>query len=110
MTGSIIRAFVTLLFAVVMAQQARRAPALSHRQRAFGIAAGVFGLFTLLNGLQIVGVELNITLSIVIRVIACLLILLSLVFLYMAWKGGEMRAQIERAQQAINQERKRRQR
>lgn len=108
MTGSIISIFITFLFTVVMVQQARRASPSSHRRRAFLTAAGVFSVFTLLNILKIVGIEMTATLSVAILLIVCLLMLQSLVFLYLAWKGGELQEQIEQAQRTITQERKRR--
>lgn len=106
MAETIIRTVILVAITGAFIQQARRAGAGTLRQRAFALAAGGMGIFVLLNLLLLVGINVN-PLLLPGSIIAVLLLAGSVVLLGMAWRKGEMHAQIEQLRDLLNDERQR---
>ncbi len=106
MAETIIRTVILVAITGAFIQQARRAGAGTLRQRAFALAAGGMGIFVLLNLLLLVGINVN-PLLLPSSIIAVLLLAGSVVLLGMAWRKGEMQAQIEQVRELLNPERQR---
>jgi uncharacterized membrane protein len=107
MVPSIIRTLVSLVIAAVMVYQLRSTPSQSYKRRAFGTAAAAFGLLGIFN----IKVTLDPTTgpwTLAILFVIFVLLLVSVLLLVVAWRKGEMKPQIERARQAIEEERARR--
>jgi peptidoglycan/LPS O-acetylase OafA/YrhL len=107
MTILLIRTIIFILAISLFIRQARRAPARSHKRSAFGLAAGAFALFALINGIQTLSINTD-PLLFPVLLVACALLLLGVVQLVRAWRGGEMRDQVAQVRQAMEEERKRR--
>lgn len=104
---TLFRTILFTLMVVLFVQQSRQAPAHSYRQRAFALATGAFGLFALLNALRLIGVNTD-SVLLIIYAVAVTLLGVSVVLLYRAWKRGEMKEQIGRMHEALEEERNRR--
>lgn len=96
-----------VIMALLIYQTSRAAPG-SHRRRAFALAASSIGVFLVMNGVIAFGIDPGVA-RIPLIIVALLLLGGSLVFLVLAWRRGEMHEQVERMQQAIAEERERRQ-
>jgi threonine/homoserine/homoserine lactone efflux protein len=107
MLVSVIRTLFLIVVLVLFVQQTRRTAAGSRRQRAFALAAGAVSLFALLNVLHLIGVNTD-PFLLPAQIIGVLLLLGGAIFLYQAWRSGEMQQQIEEVHQAIDAERARR--
>lgn len=107
MLVSAIRTIFLLIVLVLFIQRTRHAAPRSHRQRAFAVASGAVGLFALLNVLHLIGVNTD-QFLLPAQTIGVALLLAGAVFLYKAWRGGEMSQQIEEVHRAIEAERTRR--
>jgi uncharacterized membrane protein YdcZ (DUF606 family) len=107
MLVSVIRTIFLLIVLVLFIQQTRNAAAHSRRQRAFALSAGAVGLFALLNILHLIGVDTD-PFLLPTQSLGFLLLLGGAIFLYQAWRSGEMQQQIEQVQQAMEAERARR--
>lgn len=103
----IIRTIAAIVILAILVQQARQAAAGSKRRRAFALAAASIGVFLVINGLLALGVSLGPLMTPLITV-ALVLLAASLLFLFQAWRGGEMNQQVERMRQALAEERTRR--
>lgn len=102
-----IRVIVALVILAVLIYQIRHATPGTHRRRAFMLASGGIGLFLVINGMIMLGINPGV-LAGPITTAAIVLLAASLLFLVLAWRQGELREQIQRMNQAIDQERARR--
>ena len=102
-----IRVIVAVLILALLIYQARHAVPGSHRRRAFMLASGGIGLFLVINAMIMIGVNPGLLAGPIITV-AIILLAASLVFLVLAWRKGELHEQIQRMNQAIDEERARR--
>jgi predicted permease len=107
MLVSIIRTIFLLILTGVFVNHARQTPARSRKQRSFWLAAGAFGLFAFLNILFLIGVN-TYMLLIPVLTIGTILLTISIVLLYQAWRAGEMQEQMKQAREAIQEEQERR--
>lgn len=105
MSALIFRIAAAALIAVVFAAQARRAPARSSRQSAFGLGAGAFACFALSNGL-ILG-AFSPTIVQIASFAGVALIGLSLLLMVRSYTSGEMSDKLRRAREMIAEERAR---
>lgn len=96
-----------LVFVGAMAYQATRAPSHSYRRRSFAVAAGAFGLLALFNAKAALQGEPG-PWFIAVMALFAVLLFISLVLLLVAWRKGEMQPQVDRARQAVKDERIRR--
>lgn len=103
---SLIRVIIFVVVVVLLIREARRAPVRSRRQRAFWLAAGSLSLFAVLNGLQVAGVNTD-NLLLPVLALGVILLAISVLLLYRAWRHGEMNEQIARVRQAVAEERER---
>jgi uncharacterized membrane protein len=102
-----IRTIILILVAVLFVRQARRSPTRSNKYRAFSLAAGAVGLIALLNMFFLLGIGVE-PLILPMMSIAVVLLAISALFLYRAWRGGEMADQIARVREAMESERQQR--
>lgn len=103
----IIRIVLLLLIGGLFVQQIRRTPAGSNRRRAFTMGALVVGLLLLVQ-LMVLG-GLNVApLLLPVYGLVVLLLLAGVFFLWRAWRGGEMEAQLQQVRDALADERARR--
>jgi hypothetical protein len=104
---ALIRTIMLILVAVLFVRQARRSPSRSNKYRAFSLAAGAIGLIALLNVFFLLGLGVD-PLILPTMSIAVALLVISALFLYRAWRGGEMAEQIARVQEVLESERQQR--
>lgn len=107
MDGSALRAIATIVITVLLAVQALRAIPGSWRRRAFVLAAVAFGLLALINSLLALGIAVG-GLMLLALIVFAGLALASVALLAQAWRSGEMNEQLNRARQAMAEERDRR--
>lgn len=107
MLQPLIRTLILIIIIAIFMQQTRRMPPRSRKRRAFALAAGAIGIFALLNGLQVLGMDVS-GLLVPAQTIATLLLAISAVLLVQAWRGGEMNEQIGQVRAALEKERERR--
>lgn len=105
MSTLLFRIAAAALIAIVFAVQARRAPARSSRQSAFGLGAAAFVLFALSNGLILGAVNAAIVQALSIAGVA--LIGVSLLMIVRSYTSGEMSDKLRRAREMIAEERAR---
>ncbi len=106
MVALIIRIVILALFTASFIYQARQAPPGSHKQRAYGLAAGAVGLFVVINALELFGMN-TAPLMLPVLSVSTMLLLVGVVFLYRAWRAGEMNEQIARVREIVDSERAR---
>lgn len=95
----------TAVVALVLFLQSRRVPAGSRRRQAFELAAAAFGIFAMGNGLVLRGYgdEMAVIGSTFIGIV---LLAFSLFMLVVAYRSGEMKAQLQQAGDLIAEERR----
>jgi uncharacterized membrane protein len=107
MLAVLIRTIILILVSVLFVRQARRSPTRSNKYRAFSLAAGAVGLIALLNLFFLLGVGVD-PLILPTMSLAVVLLAISVLFLYRAWRGGEMTEQLARMREVIESERQQR--
>lgn len=107
MSRPLINAIVSLFIFLVMTYQVWRTPAHTYKRHSYIAAALAFVLLALFNGKVALHGDSG-TWTLIILWLAFLLLLVSFVLLFLAWRAGEMQVQIERARQALEHERERR--
>jgi hypothetical protein len=96
---------VAAAISALLAAQARKVPARSSRQGAFGFAAAAFAVFALSNGVTAAGVDARVVLA--ASVLGVGLIAMSLLMLVRAYTRGEMGDKLRRAREMVAEERAR---
>ncbi len=106
MDQTTIRVIVTIAVAVILAGRAFQATAGSKRRLAFWLGAGAFALFSLLNGLPLIGITLQ-AVTITLMAAALVMFLASVLLLFQSYRAGEMQSQFDRIQKRVIKERER---
>lgn len=99
------RTLGTAVVALVLFLQSRRVPAGSRRRQAFELAAAAFGIFAMGNGLVLRGYgdEMAVLAG---TFIGLILLGFSVFMLVVAYRAGEMKAQLRQAGDLITEERR----
>lgn len=104
---SIVRTLLSLVVAALLVRQALRSANRPRRRWALLLGAAAFGLFALVNALAAAGANL-LPYSTAFTLATAALMLASLGLLVLAWRAGELRAQVEQLSDAMGEERRKR--
>ncbi len=107
MQSEILRIIVTVLLAVLLAQQAARTGRGTRRRLAFAAGALAFALFAVANLLPFLGVNVP-WLTLTLTGLGLVLVLVSVLALLVAYRGGEMAPQVRKARELLETERNKR--
>lgn len=107
MESEILRIIVTAVLAILLAQQAARAGRGTRRRLAFAAGALAFALFAAANLLPLLAVTLP-WLTLTLTGLGLALVLVSVLALLAAYRGGEMAPQVREARELLETERRRR--
>jgi len=105
MQSEILRIIVTAVLAVLLAQQAARTGRGTRRCLAFAAGALAFAVFTVANLLPFLGVNLP---WLTLTLTGLGLVLVSVLALLVAYRGGEMAPQVREARELLETERNKR--
>ena len=104
MSEPVLRTIATAAIALLLFVQSRRGHVGARRRRAFELGAAAFSLFAVGNILAWLGVGGQLAIGIS-SLLGLLLLVSSLVFLFMAYRAGEMSTQLRQAREMIAEER-----
>jgi CHASE2 domain-containing sensor protein len=107
MQSEILRIIVTAVLAALLAQQAARTGRGTRRRLAFAAGALAFALFTIANLLPFLGVSVP-WVTLTFTSLGLGLVLVSVLALLAAYRGGEMVPQVREARELLEAERRRR--
>lgn len=105
--GLLIPIIILAVFVVLFVRQTRQAAAGSNKRRAYTFATVVAGLFLLLNVMTLLGLNMQ-SILLPMQLLGVVLLAISVFFLVRAWRSGEMREQVDKMREIIQEERERR--